>query len=303
LHEFLAQLANGVELGAIYALIALGYTLVYGILELINFAHGDVYTFGSFVALSVLVALRAGGELHGVGLLIGIVVALAAATVACALLGAGIERLAYRRLRNAPRLAPLITAIGVSFILENLLQLWQGSAPVPFPNVIPNPTVRIGALEVTAQQIVVVVLAVAAMIALQFLVKRSKLGKAMRAVAQDREAAALVGISVDRTIAMTFLIAGALAGVAGFVGGVSFGSAWFLNGFGAGLRAFTAAVLGGIGNIAGAMLGGFLIGILESFSTWLIGGEWSNIAVFSVLILVLVFRPSGLLGETLPEKV
>ncbi len=303
MHEFLAQLANGVELGAIYALIALGYTLVYGILELINFAHGDVYTFGSFTALVVLVALRAANLLHGAGLILGIVAALVVAILACALLNAGIERLAYRRLRKAPRLAPLITAIGVSFMLENLIELWQGAAPVPFPNVIPNPELEIGALQVGVQQIVVVALAIATMIALHFFVKRSRLGKAMRAVAQDRDASSLVGIDVDRTIAITFLIAGALAGVAGFVGGVSFGSAWFLNGFGAGLRAFTAAVLGGIGNIAGAMLGGFLIGLLESFSTWFIGGQWSNVAVFSVLILVLVFRPSGLLGESLPEKV
>ncbi len=303
MHEFLAQLANGVELGAIYALIALGYTLVYGILELINFAHGDVYTFGSFTALVVLVALRAANVLHGGGLILGIVAALLVAILACALLNAAIERLAYRRLRKAPRLAPLITAIGVSFMLENLIELWQGSAPVAFPNVIPNPELSIGALQVGVQQIVVVALAIVTMIALHYFVQRSRLGKAMRAVAQDRDAASLVGINVDRTIAITFLIAGALAGVAGFVGGVSFGSAWFLNGFGAGLRAFTAAVLGGIGNIAGAMLGGFLIGLLESFSTWFIGGQWSNVAVFSVLILVLVFRPSGLLGESLPEKV
>ena len=214
-----------------------------------------------------------------------------------------IERIAYRRLRNAPRLAPLITAIGMSFILENVMQAWKGSAPLPFPQIFPNPVGHFGLLDVSAEQTFVVVLAVVAMFALQLFVGRSRTGRAMRAVAQDRQAASLMGIDVDKTIAITFLIAGLLAGTAGFVSGVYDQSTWFLNGFAAGLKAFTAAVLGGIGNLAGAMLGGFLIGIIESFATWKLGGQWANVTVFGILILVLVLRPSGLLGESVPEKV
>ena len=303
MHEFLAQLVNGVSLGGIYALIAIGYTMVYGIVELINFAHGDIYTLGSFIALAVFGALGVSGELHGTVLIVDSGLALLAAAVSCGVIGMLIERIAYRRLRNAPRLAPLITAIGMSFILENVMQAWKGSAPLPFPQIFPNPIGHFGLLDVSAEQGFVVVLAVVAMFALQMFVGRSRTGRAMRAVAQDRQAASLMGIDVDRTIAITFLIAGLLAGTAGFVSGVYYQSTWFLNGFAAGLKAFTAAVLGGIGNLAGAMLGGFLIGIIESFATWKLGGQWANVTVFGILILVLVLRPSGLLGESVPEKV
>lgn len=303
MHEFLAQLVNGISLGGIYALIAIGYTMVYGIVELINFAHGDVYTLGSFFALAVFGVLGVSGELHGAPLAIDAGLALLAAAVCCGLVGMLLERIAYRRLRNAPRLAPLITAIGFSFVLENAMQAWKGSAPLPFPAVFPNPTLHAGPLDATVQQIVVVALAIAAMFVLQLFVGRTRAGRAMRAVAQDPQAASLMGVNVDKTIALTFLVAGLLAGTAGFVSGVYYQSTWFLNGFSAGLKAFTAAVLGGIGNLAGAMLGGFLIGIVESFATWKIGGQWSNVTVFAILILVLVFRPSGLLGEAVPEKV
>jgi branched-chain amino acid transport system permease protein len=298
----LQQLVNGLSLGGIYALIALGYTMVYGIIELINFAHGDVYTLGTFFSLAILGLLGVTGEVHGVALVGVIAVTVCAAMLLCGLVGVVIERLAYRRLRNAPRLAPLITAIGVSFILQNLMQLWRGPSPVPFPDVIPNPTLHIGHVEIAAKQILVIVCAVAMMAALQAVVYRTRIGKAMRATAQDREAAQLMGIDVNRTIAITFLIGSALAGAAGFVSGVYYGTTWFFNGFSAGLKAFTAAVLGGIGNIAGAMLGGFLIGLIEAFTTQFISDQWSNVVVFSVLVLVLVFRPSGLLGESLPEK-
>jgi len=298
----LQQLVNGLSLGGIYALIALGYTMVYGIIELINFAHGDVYTLGTFFSLAILGLLGVTGEVHGVALVGVIAVTVCAAMLLCGLVGVVIERLAYRRLRNAPRLAPLITAIGVSFILQNLMQLWRGPSPVPFPDVIPNPTLHIGHVEIAAKQILVIVCAVAMMAALQAIVYRTRIGKAMRATAQDREAAQLMGIDVNRTIAITFLIGSALAGAAGFVSGVYYGTTWFFNGFSAGLKAFTAAVLGGIGNIAGAMLGGFLIGLIEAFTTQFISDQWSNVVVFSVLVLVLVFRPSGLLGESLPEK-
>jgi len=302
-HEFLAQLINGVSLGGIYALVAIGYTMVYGIVELINFAHGDVYTLGSFIALAIFGALGVSGELHGVPLVVDVTLTLVGAAVCCGLIGMMIERLAYRRLRNAPRLAPLITAIGVSFILENVMQAWKGAAPLPFPAAVPNPQLTLGPLQITTQQLVVVGLAIVSMIALHLFVNRTRTGRAMRAVAQDRQAASLMGVNVDATIAITFLVAGMLAGTAGFVSGVYYQSTWFLNGFGAGLKAFTAAVLGGIGNLPGAMLGGFLIGIIESFATWKLGGQWSNVTVFAILILVLVFRPSGLLGEQVPEKV
>jgi branched-chain amino acid transport system permease protein len=302
-HEFLAQLVNGLSLGGIYALIALGYTMVYGIIGLINFAHGDVYTLGSFFSLTIFGLLGVSGELHGIALVVDVGVALLGAALLCGIVGVLIERLAYRRLRNAPRLAPLITAIGVSFILENVMQLWRGPSPVSFPGVIPNPTVVVGGVAIATQQIVVIALAVVMMVALQLFVHKTRMGKAMRATSQDRDAAQLMGININRTIAVTFLIGSALAGAAGLVSGVYYQSTWFFNGFGAGLKAFTAAVLGGIGNLAGAMLGGFLIGIIESFATWKLGGQWSNVTVFAILILVLVFRPAGLLGESLPEKV
>ena len=302
---FFQQLVNGLSLGGIYALIALGYTMVYGIIELINFAHGDVYTLGTFFSLAILLGLGVSGEVHGFTLVWVVLVTILAAMILCGIVGVLIERLAYRRLRNAPRLAPLITAIGMSFILENVMQLWRGPTPIAFPAVIPNPSFYIGAVEIAAKQILVVVLAVVMMAALQLFIYRTKMGKAMRATAQDRDAAQLMGIDINTTIAMTFLIGSALAGAAGFVSGIYYQSTWFFNGFEAGLKAFTAAVLGGIGNVAGAMLGGFVIGLVEAFATQFIpgGAQWTNVVVFSVLVLVLVFRPSGLLGEALPEKV
>ncbi len=302
---FFQQIINGLSLGGIYALIALGYTMVYGIIELINFAHGDVYTLGTFFSLAILTALGVSGEVHGVALVGVVVVTVIGAMLLCGLTGVLIERLAYRRLRNAPRLAPLITAIGVSFILENVMQLWRGPSPVPFPDLIPNPSLTLGGVEVSAKQVAVIALAVLMMAGLQLFITRTKLGKAMRATAQDRDAAQLMGIDINTTIAVTFLIGSALAGAAGFVSGVYYGTTWFYNGFEAGLKAFTAAVLGGIGNVAGAMLGGFLIGLIEALATQYIpnGAQWTNVVVFSVLVLVLIFRPSGLLGESLPEKV
>jgi branched-chain amino acid transport system permease protein len=301
----LQQLVNGLSLGGIYALIALGYTMVYGIIELINFAHGDIYTLGTFFSLAILLGLGVNGELHGFTLVWVLFLTVACAMLLCGIVGVLIERLAYRRLRNAPRLAPLITAIGVSFILENVMQLWRGPSPVAFPAVIPNPTLHLGNVEIAAKQILVVTLAIVMMASLQVFIYRTKMGKAMRATAQDRDAAQLMGININTTIALTFLIGSALAGAAGFVSGVYYQSTWFFNGFEAGLKAFTAAVLGGIGNVAGAMVGGFVIGLVEAFATQFIpgGAQWTNVVVFSVLVLVLVFRPSGLLGEALPEKV
>lgn len=303
LDVFLQQLINGLSLGGIYALIALGYTMVYGIIELINFAHGDVYTLGTFFSLATLSLLGVSGELHGLPLIGVALLTIFVSMLLCGLTGVVIERLAYRRLRNAPRLAPLITAIGMSFILENIMQYWKGPAPIPVPQFIPNPSFHVGPIEVAAKQILVIVLAVVMMVALQLFIYNTRMGKAMRATAQDRDAAQLMGININTTIALTFLIGSALAGAAGFVSGVYYGSTYFFNGFAAGLKAFTAAVLGGIGNLAGAMLGGFLIGLVESMTTQFISDQWSNVVVFSVLVLVLIFRPSGLLGESVPSKV
>ncbi|HTJ25568.1 MAG TPA: branched-chain amino acid ABC transporter permease [Candidatus Limnocylindria bacterium] len=300
---FLQQLINGLSLGGIYALIALGYTMVYGIIELINFAHGDVYSLGTFFSLAILALLGVTGVVTGPMLIVVVAVTILGAMLLCGLTGVIIERLAYRRLRNAPKLAPLITAIGMSFILENVMQYWRGPSPVPFPQVIPNPQFTLGAITIQSKQIMVILLAVVLMIVLQTFVYNTRLGKAMRATAQDKDAAQLMGIDINTTIALTFLIGSALAGAAGFVSGVYYGSAWFFNGFAAGLKAFTAAVLGGIGNLAGAMLGGFLIGLIEALTTQFISDQWSNVVVFSVLVLVLIFRPSGLLGESLPNKV
>ena len=299
----LQQLINGLSLGGIYALIALGYTMVYGIIELINFAHGDVYTLGTFFSLAILTLLGVAGVVTGPLLIVDVGVTILGAMILCGLTGVIIERLAYRRLRNAPKLAPLITAIGMSFILENLMLYWRGPSPVPFPQVIPNPQFALGMVTVQAKQIIVVLLAIVLMIVLQTFVYNTRLGKAMRATAQDRDAAQLMGIDINTTIALTFLIGSALAGAAGFVSGMYYGSTWFFNGFGAGLKAFTAAVLGGVGNLAGAMLGGFLIGLIEAMTTQFISDQWSNVVVFSVLVLVLIFRPAGLLGESLPNKV
>ena len=299
------QLLNGIALGGIYALIALGYTLVYGIIELINFAHGDVYTLGTFFALAILAALGVSDTLHGPWLFLVIVVTLIGSMLLCGITGVIIERVAYRPLRNSPRLAPLITAIGVSFILENAMQLWRGPSPISFPQIVPNVNWDLGGISVQSNEILVIVTALVMMAALHLFIYRTRLGKAMRATAQDRDAAQLMGININQTIAITFFIGSALAGAGGFVSGQYYGSTWFFNGFNAGLKAFTAAVLGGIGNITGAMLGGFLIGLVESLTAAYVpdGNQWSTVAVFVILVLVLVFRPAGLLGESLPEKV
>jgi len=299
----LQQIVNGLSLGGIYALVALGYTMVYGIIELINFAHGDVYVLGTYFSLAILTLLGVTGVVTGPLLIVVALVTMVGAMILCGLTGVVIERLAYRRLRNAPRLAPLITAIGMSFILENVMQYWHGPSTIPFPDLMPNPSVHLGGVTVAAKQILVVVLAVVMMIGLRAFIYRTKLGKAMRATAQDRDAAQLMGIDINTTIALTFLIGSALAGAAGFVSGVYYGTTGPFNGFSAGLKAFTAAVLGGIGNLAGAMLGGFLIGLIEALTTQWISDQWSDVVVFAVLVLVLIFRPSGLLGESVPAKV
>jgi len=303
IHTLDQQLINGVATGGMYALIALGYTMVYGIIELINFAHGDVYTLGSFFSLSILALLPIAGVTSGPLLVLIAIAVIILAALLCGITGVLIERLAYRRLRNAPRLAPLITAIGVSLILENIMQLWKGTSPVPFPQFLPNTQHSVGGVVFNDNEVLVVTVSVACMLLLNYFVYRTKLGKAMRATAQDRDAAQLMGININSTIAWTFFIGSALAGVAGFISGIYYGTTFFLNGYQAGLKAFTAAVLGGIGNITGAMLGGFVIGIVEALTAQFLGNQWTEVVVFSILILILVFRPSGLLGQHLAEKV
>lgn len=302
-----AILALGLAQGSLYALIALGYTMIYGIIELINFAHGDVFMVGAF--LSVLAVQAIFGStvttLTGLGLVGAVLLALAVAMLGCGILGVVIERLAYRPLRNAPRLAPLVTAIGVSFILENGMEVWQGGGTKPYPPLIPTTNIFIAGTPVSTGVFIVVVAAVILMIGLDLLVNRTRIGRAMRATAQDAEAAVMMGIDRNRIIAITFFIGSALAGAAGVVYGMYINSIDWHIGFGAGLKAFTAAVLGGIGNIRGAMVGGLAVGLLEAFVSQQGTGQgiqWAEAAVFSVLILVLVFKPTGLLGTQIVEK-
>ena len=304
--QFSAQLLIGLTNGAILALVALGYTLVYGIIELINFAHGDNFMIGSFVGLTVL-----SGTIFGLGLfspitggsgtflrILGVLIALFVAMVACGLLNVGIERVAYKPLRNAPRLAVLITAIGMSFILQNVGLIWKGPAQVPFPELISDANILPSdAIIFRWKDLFVVLVTVPLLLALSYFIGNTKQGKAMRAVAQDKEAAAMVGINVNRTISITFLLGGILAGASGVMYGLFNGITVFNVGFTQGLYAFTAAVLGGIGNLTGAVVGGLLIGIIGAMADQYIGARWTPIVIFSVLILVLVFRPRGLLGD------
>lgn len=314
--SFLLQLiVYGLVQGAIYALIALGYTMVYGIIELINFAHGDVFMMGTFVSIIVLNFLGATHPISDWGqLAIDLIIATGAAMIFCGLLDIVIERIAYRPLRNAPRLAPLITAIGISLILEDLSKLRFGASFVPFPNVFPETAIPIVFgpvnIQVKVLDVLVVALAIVLMISLQTFISRTKTGRAMRSVAQDRDAASLMGVNVDRTIVLTFLIGGSLAGAAAMMWGLEIKQTVFYIGFRVGLIAFTAAVLGGIGNIVGAMLGGVLIGlippIVQAIDTQIPGyqlGSWTDAIIFGVLILILIFRPSGLFGQQVPDKV
>jgi branched-chain amino acid transport system permease protein len=295
----------------VYALIALGYTMVYGIIELINFAHGDVFMLGSFTAISV-VALFGVNDANPVlqdplMVILALLVTFVITMVLMGLLGVLVEQVAYRPLRNAPKLAPLISAIGVSYILQNVGQIWRGPAPVNFPDIFQDTFYHIPigtqALTIRSKAILILVVAIVLMVLLTLFVQRTKMGKAMRATALDRETAQLMGINVNMTIALTFFIGAALAGAGGLLYGMFIRAVQFTLGYQAGLRAFTAAVLGGIGNIPGAMLGGFLIGILEAMSDTFFQPQWTQAVVFAVLILILVFRPSGLLGQHVPEKV
>jgi branched-chain amino acid transport system permease protein len=297
----------GLTNGAVYALVALGYTLVYGILELINFAHGDVFMLGGMFSATMILSVFHLSAHASTGSLIGAIVgSLVVAMAACGLLNATIERVAYRPLRGAPRLAPLITAIGMSFILEDVAIAWKGPGYTAIPNVLPKGRVfSFSGVTYTWEKLIVVIITVPVLLLLLWLVQRTRQGKAMRATAQDRDAAAMMGIDVNRTISFTFLIAGGLAGAGGLVYALYFGQIRYDTGFSLGLIAFTAAVLGGIGNLPGAVLGALCIGFIQAFNEGLRwhspGSDWTESIVFSILILILVFRPEGLLGERTPE--
>ena len=297
------NLLDGLSNGSIWALVAIGYTLVYGIIELINFAHGDVFMIGSFVAVGVWGAVgvtRGSGTLALVG---GLFVTLLVAMVAASSLNVMIERVAYRPLRNAPKLAPLITAVGFSFILQNVGLLWLGGSPEGVPDLIRSQKeiANVGGVSVSRGD----VLSIGAMIPLVLLlttfISRSRMGKAMRATAQDPEAARLMGINVDTTISFTFLLGGLMAGAAGLIYALYQTTVWYFQGFTAGLVAFTAAVMGGIGNLKGAVLGGLIIGCIQQISDNRIGAEWTPAVVFGYLVLIMVFRPQGLVGEETRE--
>jgi branched-chain amino acid transport system permease protein len=298
------QFLNALTLGAIYALVAIGYTMVYGIIELINFAHGDIFMVGTFVSLSFLVSLGFTAAVTDPLLLVVLLVAVFLFTMAVmGIVGVTIERFAYKPLRQAPRLAPLITAIGVSFILQNIVQIFYGPYQTNSPKIFPSDVfIQVGATKVPILSIFIVVVAVALMIGLQLFIGRTRLGRAMRSTALDRDAAALMGVNINRTIAITFFIGSALAGAAGVVYGLQYGVTRFDLGFLAGLKAFTAAVLGGIGNTVGAALGGFIIGFIEVGAVVFGYGRWGPAIVFGVLVIVLVFRPAGLLGQQVGER-
>jgi branched-chain amino acid transport system permease protein len=299
------QFQNFLTLGAVYALVALGYTMVYGIIELINFAHGDVFMVAAFASMWIMTVPLglADRPIENPIQLTGILLLVVATTmIVMGIIGVVIERFAYRPLRHAPRLAPLITAIGVSFILQNVIQAIFSPSPRSYPQIFPRIQLDILGGSIGVLNVFMVVVALALMFALQLFVGRTRLGRAMRSTAQDREAAALMGVDINQTIAITFFIAAALAGAAGVIQGLYFGSIQFNLGFFAGLKAFTAAVLGGIGNTTGAAVGGFIIAFIEVFAAQLGYSRWSEVAVFTVLILVLVFRPSGILGQALGER-
>jgi branched-chain amino acid transport system permease protein len=300
---FLQQLVNGLELGSLYALIALGYTLIYGILELLNFAHGDVFMVGAFLAAGAAALLVHNGVAAvPAGLAIGLM--LVVAMGGAGLLGVGIERIAYRPLRNANRLAPLITAIGVSLLLESVIQVGVSPAPVTVPSnaLVPQTVLHAGSIETPLTGLMLFVASVALMLGLDFFVFRTRFGSAMRATAQDREAATFMGIDVDRVIMVTFFVASALAGLGGVLFGLRYATIDFFMGYLLGIKAFTAAVIGGIGNLRGAMIGGLLLGVLESLAGGFISTQFQDTFVFLVLIGVLLVRPQGLFGQPLTDR-
>jgi len=297
---FIQQLINGLTLGSIYALFALGYTMVYGILLMINFAHSEIFMVGAYVGFWVLSLLPAlFPQITPIYLLVAFILAM----VITGGLAAAVERTAYRPLRHAPRLAPLISAIGVSIFLQNIIMLTVGAESQSYPRTMELRQIEFAGIRLNSLQILIFVLAVALMIILQLFITRTKLGKAMRAVAQNHIVSQLMGINTNTIIAVTFFIGGGLGGVAGVLNGLYYGSIKYNMGFMPGIKAFTAAVLGGIGNVKGAMVGGFILGVLEALAAGYISSEYKDVIAFVVLICVLLFKPTGLFGEAVTEKI
>ena len=292
LEQFLQQLANGLILGSVYALLALGYTMVYGIIKLINFAHGDIYMIGAFMGYYLINTL-----------LLNFFVALILSMVGTAILGVVIEFLAYRPLRNSTRIAALITAIGVSFLLEYGMVFFVGANTRSFPQVIKTVRYTLGPISISNIQLMILGISILLMVGLQFIVQKTKMGKAMRAVSVDSDAAQLMGINVNRTISFTFALGSALAGAAGVLIALYYNSLEPLMGMTPGIKSFVAAVLGGIGIIPGAALGGFVIGLLETFATAVGLSDFRDAIVYAILIIILLVRPAGILGKNVKEKV
>lgn len=303
---FLQQLVNGLTVGSVYALIALGYTMVYGILEFINFAHGEIYMVGAYLGI-IAVALATSLGLGGFPVLL-LIIAFVFAMAFSASWGVTIERLAYRPLRQAPRLAPLISALGVSIFLQNFVMVTQGTRDKVFrltehPIPLTSGSITFGSTQISFVQMMIMGLAVLLMVLLSLFIGKTKLGKAMRATAQDQKMAYLVGIDINRVISVTFLIGSGLGAAAGVMVALYYGLVNFYIGYIAGIKAFTAAVLGGIGNVPGAMLGGIILGLVESFGAGYLSSEYKDVYAFVILVIFLIFRPQGLLGERVSEKV
>lgn len=290
--EWIQQLVNGISLGSIYALIALGYTMVYGIIKLINFAHGDVFMLGAFIGFYAILRWD-----------LGFISSLILSMVLCAIIGVIIERVAYKRLRNATRIAALITAIGVSLLIEYTVIFFRGASPEAYPRVVANKEIAILGVNISSQAIIILSVTIILMVLLQFIVHKTKIGKAMRAVSHDVDAARLMGINVDNTISATFAIGSALAGAAGVIFGIYYTKIDPLMGVLPGLKAFIAAVLGGIGSIPGAMVGGLVLGVVETVVSALGYSLWRDAAAFVILILILILKPSGIFGKNTREKV
>lgn len=305
---FIQQIINGLVLGSMYALIALGYTMVYGVLNLINFAHADVLMIGAMAGLTILNMVNTvAPDLPGI---VKLFIAILGAIPVCVAVNMLIERVAYRRLRNAPRLAPLITAIGVSILLQTIAMMIWGRNPIPFPQVMPSDPIHVMGALISPTQVMLLVLAAVSMVSLALLVEKTKIGRAMRATAENPRIAGLMGVDSNRVIVMTFAIGASLAAVAGVMWAANYSSAQFAMGFVPGIKAFSAAVLGGIGNIYGAMLGGLLLGLIESLGAGYIGeltggflgSHYQDIFAFLVLVLVLTLRPSGIMGERVADR-
>ncbi|MBC7414501.1 MAG: branched-chain amino acid ABC transporter permease [Herminiimonas sp.] len=305
---FIQQIVNGLVLGSMYALVALGYTMVYGVLNLINFAHGDVLMIGAMAGITILKIVQSVAP--GLPGIVKLGIAIVGAIPVCVAVNLLIERIAYRRLRNAPRLAPLITAIGVSILLQTFAMMIWGRSPIPFPQIMPSESYHIFGALITPTQVMLLALATISMLGLVFMVEKTRMGRAMRATAENPRVAGLMGVDSNRVIVMTFAIGAALAAVAGVMWGATYASAQFAMGFVPGLKAFSAAVLGGIGNIYGAMVGGILLGLIESLGAGYIGdltgnflgSQYQDIFAFVVLIIVLTLRPSGIMGERVADR-